>query len=90
MKYIRTKDGIYWNMLDGALSPQSWIGEPVAQADTIEELCDCYSYDTETTKDLAVARGWNIKGREIFGCIRTNKGLIYVAKMNDKGELELL
>ena len=27
---------------------------------------------------------------KIFGAIWTSKGLIYVAKMNDKGELELL
>lgn len=27
---------------------------------------------------------------EIFGAIWTDKGLIYVAKMNEKGELELL
>lgn len=26
----------------------------------------------------------------IYGAIRTDKGLIYVAKMNDKGELELM
>ncbi len=26
----------------------------------------------------------------IYGCIWTSKGLIYVAKMNDKGELELI
>ena len=29
-------------------------------------------------------------GEYIFGAIWTNKGLIYVAKMNKKGELELL
>ena len=30
------------------------------------------------------------KGFALYGAIWTNKGLIYVAKMNDKGELELL
>ena len=30
------------------------------------------------------------KGIEIFGAIWTDKGLIYVAKMNSKGDLELL
>ena len=29
-------------------------------------------------------------GHIVYGAIWTNKGLIYVAKMNDKGELELL
>lgn len=27
---------------------------------------------------------------KLYGCIWTDKGLIYVAKMNDKGELELI
>ena len=30
------------------------------------------------------------KGDNVYGAIWTDKGLIYVAKMNDKGELELL
>ena len=29
-------------------------------------------------------------GCDLFGAIWTDKGLIYVAKMNEKGELELL
>lgn len=28
--------------------------------------------------------------KEVYGAIWTDKGLIYVAKMNNKGELELL
>ena len=31
-----------------------------------------------------------IKNKIVYGAIWTDKGLIYVAKMNDKGELELL
>lgn len=62
------------------------------QANTIEELCDCYSYGTETARDLSVAKSWKNtdKNRNIYGCILTDEGIIYVAKMNDKGELELL
>ena len=30
------------------------------------------------------------KSCDIYGFIRTDKGLIYVAKLNDKGELELI
>ena len=30
------------------------------------------------------------EGASFYGFIKTNKGLIYVAKMNDKGELELI
>ena len=66
----------------------------IKQADTIEELCDRFivvehglddpfSVDFETTKTF-------ISKAKVYGAIWTDKGLIYVAKMNDKGELELL
>ena len=60
-------------------------------ANTIEELCDEFVFE-ETypsglkrhiiTEDVAVGTQ--------FGAIWTKKGLIYVARMNSKGELELL
>ena len=73
----------------------------IAKADTIEELCDEFVlfYDSEETKpDLTYRGGFNdlyfqneLKhSAKCYGAIWTNKGLIYVAKMNDKGELELL
>ena len=64
----------------------------IKQADTIEELCDCYSYETETTRDYLVAKSWKQadKSRNIYGCILTDKGIIRVAEMNDTGKLELL
>lgn len=72
----------------------------VKQADTIEELCDEYclkgndgtrlvynrSDFIDLKKDILANDGWV----EIYGAIWTDKGLIYVAKMNNKGELELL
>lgn len=105
MKYIRTKDNRiieftpkqkYENdktTFDWFVANYCGGGINVSKvADTIDELCDCFSYDTETTKDYSVARGWKLsnKEREIFGCIKTDKGLIYVAKMNSEGVLELL
>ena len=108
MKYIRTKDGIYENESNGLPKmPERFYvtgiytgkdfkdnltSDIIAQADTIEELCDCFSYDVETTRDFAVARSWKLHSleREIYGCIKTNKGLKYVAKMNNMGVLELL
>ncbi len=104
MKYIRTKDGIYWNILDGVLSPQTWIGNPIAEADTIEELCDEFvSVDNYGNKsigndfELAKAKykilnagAVKMLNGDVFGAIWTEWGLKYVAKMNDKGELELL
>lgn len=75
-------------------------GTIIAQADTIEELCDWIVAISKESKhidtlyknfDIAV----NVLGNhclmfDFFGAIETNKGLIYVAKMNERGELELL
>lgn len=69
----------------------------IKQADTIEELIDEYvlveksarcflNYDEITEDDLKLC----LQDHDIFGAIWTDKGLIYVAKMNEKGELELL
>lgn len=75
-------------------------------ADTIEELCDEFVIDNPlnwrpfpfTTPDVDKVKlllknhpvsliKYNIK---IYGAIWTDKGLIYVAKLNEKGEWELL
>ena len=76
------------------------------QADTIEELCDeCISvledgngshiwheseFEEKTPYLFHNARMFKEDDEIIYGAIWTDKGLIYVAKMNDKGELELL
>lgn len=61
-------------------------------ADTIEELCDCFVDYCEEDDSHLVSTEKPIRRRnhEIYGAIWTDKGLIYVAKINDKGELELL
>ena len=71
------------------------------QADTIEELCDEFvilplnqnkkviSHFLRTPKIDDIGHFLN-DSHIIYGAIWTDKGLIYVAKMNDKGELELL
>lgn len=74
-------------------------------ADTIEELCDAivyYDCDLECMQNvwLKWKKVANFKRyfdyvkmggiKDVKGAILTNKGLIYVAKMNDKGELELI
>lgn len=80
------------------------IIENYKQADTIEELCDIYieqdkklilhkwngnkmviDWSTNQVYSLKELSACNIKG-----AIYTDKGLIYVAKLNDKGELELI
>ena len=73
-------------------------------ADTIEELIDEYvvvenkshnipSYLKEAINRFMEKQCGELSedySIEIYGAIWTDKGLIYVAKMNDKGELELL
>ena len=73
-------------------------------ADTIEELCDEFVINSEDYKghllihnvielDNCIFDGIRTLKKHyayIYGAIWTDKGLIYVAKMNDKGELELL
>lgn len=70
----------------------------INQADTIEELCDWFVlrkdgkiYQMYAKEEYAVADlGQYSLAFEWVYAIETDKGLIYVAKMNDKGELELL
>lgn len=78
--------------------------EPIREAKTIEKLCDEYVvFDKEQPNGkLLYYKGFENLKKEfidfendkekvaVFGGIWTDKGLIYVAKMNDKGELELI
>ena len=78
--------------------------EIVKESDTIEELCDCFIKIKRKSgckpfilkhdfRDLPILKEQKIKYPEsdVYGAIHIeNKGLIYVAKMNEKGELELL
>ena len=68
-------------------------------ADTIEELCDEFVVFGDIdrpylTRHKFINKEWNkqyfIGGKKLYGAIWTDEGLIYVAKMNEKGELELL
>ena len=93
--YIRTKNKIYE-------VESSFLGKYIA--DTIEELCDEFVvFDKEQPNGkLLYYKGFENLKKEVidfekdkekvvvYGGIWTNKGLIYVAKMNDKGELELI
>ena len=78
-------------------------GEVLKQSDTIEELCDgliveeknntnnwfvmeISEYQSTDNADIKyMVHGWNFNA-----FIKTEKGLIYVAKLNEKGDLELL
>lgn len=74
--------------------------EVIKQDNTIEELCDEFVVDSKINnvhytmdwfdlcEELADDRLYPTD--EIYGAIWTSKGLIYVAKMNKKGDLELI
>ena len=77
--------------------------EEVKQADTIEELCDEFvliANDSDVPRyrfktfqeaiDKLKALDYLGEGLILKGAIWTDKGLIFVAVMNEKGELELL
>ena len=67
-----------------------WLpkSEIAKQADTIKELCDEFVFGNVIISLEEAKRDCEIGN--IYGAIWTEKGLIYVAKMNEKGELELL
>ena len=82
------------------------VNDIVGESDDIEELCDecvIYAEDCKPCKYF-LSQGHKedilanpnidlreyLKTRSIYGAIWTDKGLIYVAKMNERGEFELL
>lgn len=103
MKYIRTTKGI-WEIEKLTKQDYEWLqkGEN-KQADTIEELCDEFVlakndyfeytifrlFTTAKSLKLESAKNKEVVAN-IYGAIWTEWGLKYVAKMNEKGELELL
>ena len=61
------------------------------QADTIKELCDEFVMISYGKHKLDIGcHSYGDEKIQIYGAIWTDKGFIYVAKMNNKGELELL
>lgn len=76
--------------------------EIIKGADNIEELCDEFVVEVnihnimfhDLQSALNVVKNFEnyelTKDYKIYGAIWTDKGLIYVAKMNEKGKLELL
>lgn len=101
MKYIRTKDRIYDLSNKYSQTPEevqiALMTGNYKQSDTIEELCDEFVIDEvhyieSSLKEIVLYEKCIGKGllTNIYGAIWTSKGLIYVAKMNDKGELELI
>lgn len=73
----------------------------ITEANSIEELCDSFVvignkhtiWDKQHCLGLTfeqVKQSYSAYDFEIYGAVWTSKGLIYVAKLNGKGELELI
>ena len=100
MKYIRTKDGIYeieHDLGHIVITKQECPDTElfIKKSDTIEELCDKFvfmSYGNPLIiNSLDIPRKYvENYANQTYGAIWTEWGLKYVAKMNDKGEVELL
>ena len=65
--------------------------EIIKKAETIKELCDEFvMISNEKPKLDCGCHSYSDKNIQIYGAIWTEWGLKYVAKMNNKGELELI
>lgn len=73
---------LYWN---GKL-----VGEIVAESDNIEDLFDEIIIRRTPIDDKNMVKYLNRKAKTAYGAMWTDKGLIYVAKLNDKGEWKVL
>ena len=101
-RYIRTKDGRIVDTTKYPEHPASWgvqasdYALTIAQSENLEELCDEFvvwldenNCHFTTTNYLYIYQNRD-KAKATFGAIWTSKGLIYVAKMNENGKLELI
>lgn len=95
-QFIRTENGIFaldesWDMLLEDMSIKKRI-------DTLEELCDEFVIKAYISSypqiyhsvDLKELNEFREKDTIVYGAIWTDKGLIFVARMNNEGVLELL
>jgi hypothetical protein len=116
MKYIRTENGIYEvselneyathykmnkTVVIDKLQTKYILNKSIlAQADTIEELCDEFVNVSKVSKEIRITGEYHLVERSLYtikgmsgityGAIWTSKGLIYVAKMNSEGKLVLI
>lgn len=102
MTYVRTENGIEKLDADREHLAKYMNGK---QADSIKELCDEFvafengflrprlefkNIDKTVLDAFLHCAKIECPNAELFGSIWTKKGLIHVAKINEKGELELL
>ena len=101
--YIRTKDGIYEfnKTFNGASIRIIYGNEIIKQSENLLELIDEFVVIRDSTKINQLVRTDSIEHLkemmkedkrivEVKGAIWTDFGLKYVAKLDDKGNLELI
>lgn len=102
MKYIRTKDGTIKTQYD-TIRPQ-FVEKRADTIEELCDVFDVVADNIETSKynpthsiTVSIHKAKKLRklfqettNVKVFGAIWTDEGLIYVAKMNKKGELELL
>lgn len=102
MRYIRTEEGFVFEtrnddpftIVDGYMDFFK-LGikcKIKGEADDLEELCDCFVDHCEEDDSYLVSADKPIRthGHEIYGAVWRKFGLWFVAKMNGKGEFELI
>ena len=98
--YIRTKDGVYNTIHLTSKMLEHYKVDIIKRSKSLEKLCDKFvtlsKYSNRHYEYLTLKGAINMRKNlpfevcEIYGCIWTSKGLTYVAKMNSKGDLELI
>ena len=97
--YIRTKNGVYEVSEYEPLEYTKIVygSKIISQSENLEELCDRFVVMDKETKEvmnivtfLAYAKLWSYCKYNIYGAIWCEWGLKYVAKLDDKGDLELI
>ena len=64
-----------------------YVGEEYVKEN---ETYDMPNFQEYNLKDMLYHMSYDKEDCVVYGAIWTSKGLIYVAKMNDKGDLELI
>lgn len=64
-----------------------YVGEEYVKENETYDMPNYQEYDL---KEMLFHMSYNKEDCVVYGAIWTSKGLIFVAKMNDKGELELI
>ena len=103
--YIRTKNMIFQVESETFDKQGYYIGDygvilkyqVIKQSENIEELCDRFVVMDKETKEvmsivtfLEYAKLWAHCKYNIYGAVWCEWGLKYVAKLDDKGDLELI